>query len=218
MIALKTHPGCRSGLLQLYAFRLSHAYVEVVVCLRYSAMVAFICHQQPGPQNHNLSYSSCKSLLALERAMEFGVIASAIGVVGVAAQTIEVITKVRSLVQEAGDAPSNIKNIAAELEILARALSGIEMQVRQTNQPAFSDPSPALLYCQQGIKQIAVSVTQLQSAISSSLINYASIRMAMLLQVLDRIWVRNHCGPPRELVRAFDTRNTVIANQLFFAV
>ena len=91
--------------------------------------------------------------------MEFGVIASAIGVVGVAAQTIEVITKVRSLVQEAGDAPSNIKNIAAELEILARALSGIEMQVRQTNQPAFSDPSPALLYCQQGIKQIAVSVT-----------------------------------------------------------
>ncbi|THV81115.1 hypothetical protein D6D29_05634 [Aureobasidium pullulans] len=115
MIALKTHPGCRSGLLQLYAFRLSHAYVEVVVCLRYSAMVAFICHQQSGPQNHNLSYSSCKSLLALERAMEFGVIASAIGVVGVAAQTIEVITKVRSLVQEAGDAPSNIKNIAAEL-------------------------------------------------------------------------------------------------------
>ncbi|THW64167.1 hypothetical protein D6D20_03044 [Aureobasidium pullulans] len=81
--------------------------------------------------------------------MEFGVIASAIGVVGVAAQTIEVITKVRSLVQEAEDAPSNIENIAAELEILARALSGIEMQVRQTNQPAFSDPSPALLYCQQ---------------------------------------------------------------------
>ncbi|THW74043.1 hypothetical protein D6D19_05155 [Aureobasidium pullulans] len=81
--------------------------------------------------------------------MEFGVIASAIGVVGVAAQPIEVITKVRSLVQEAEDAPSNIKNIAAELEILARALSGIEMQVRQTNQLAFSDPSPALLYCQQ---------------------------------------------------------------------
>ncbi|THY64016.1 hypothetical protein D6C97_02782 [Aureobasidium pullulans] len=106
------------------------------------------------------------SLLVLERAMEFGVIASAIGVIGVAAQTIEVITKVRSLVQEAKDAPSNIQNIAAELDILARTLSGIEMQVRQTNQPAFSDPSPALLYCQQGIEQIAVSVTQLQSDIA----------------------------------------------------
>lgn len=96
----------------------------------------------------------------------FGAVASAIGVVGVTAQTVEVIKKVKDFVKEVKDAPADVKNVANELQILAKSLSGIELHVRQTRQPAFSDPSPALLYCQQGIDQISTLVTELGDEIS----------------------------------------------------
>lgn len=97
----------------------------------------------------------------------FGVAASAIGVVGVAAQCADGIKKLREFCNDVKNAPQELSDMADELELLTHTIAGIEKQIKTcAHIPTPVSPVEALRFCQKSVQNTASIVEELSTEIS----------------------------------------------------
>lgn len=86
----------------------------------------------------------------------FGVVASAIGVLGFAAQCADGVKKLREFQKDVKNAKVDVGGMANELELLIRTIAFVETQIKVSSQIATSvNAANALKFCQQSIEETA---------------------------------------------------------------
>lgn len=97
----------------------------------------------------------------------FGAVASAIGVLGVAAQCADGIKKLRDFHRDVKGAPEEISYIADELELLTISIASIETQICRSSQNMTGvEPTGALILCQRCVTTTASIVNDLDKEIT----------------------------------------------------
>lgn len=96
----------------------------------------------------------------------FGAVASAIGVLGVAAQCADGTRKLREFQKDVKSAKDDVGRMTDELELLTLTIASIETQMEASLQIATSvHAASALAFCQQSIKETAIILRDIGSEI-----------------------------------------------------
>lgn len=97
----------------------------------------------------------------------FGVVASGVGIAGVAAQAVDGIRKLQTFCNDVRDAPEEIKYMTNELEILLSTIAGIETQIqRNVSLCQNLNPTPALRFVDQSVKSLNAAIQKLNIEIT----------------------------------------------------
>lgn len=147
---------------------------------------------------------------------EFGAIASAIGVAGVAAQFADGIRKLATFCRDVRSAPEDIQYAANELEILTNLLSRMEIDLRQRPFDGIADFSAVLKLCDLGSQQVSLLVVELGADIAKRRIN-GSLKAAWKRPDIDKHMVRLERAKS-SLMLAQNAYSTALSQQHFGVV
>jgi len=115
----------------------------------------------------------------------FGVVASGIGIAGVAAQAIDGIRKLQTFCDDVRDAPEEIKYMTNELEVLLSTTAGIEAQIQRNASMCQSlNPTPALRFVNQSVMSLNAVIQKLNTEITQKRM-LGSIETAWKKKVLE---------------------------------
>ncbi|KAG9526791.1 hypothetical protein KCV07_g253, partial [Aureobasidium melanogenum] len=115
----------------------------------------------------------------------FGVVASGIGIAGVAAQAIDGIRKLQAFCNDIRDAPEEIKYLTTELEILLGTIANIETQIQRNSTLCGNmDPTPALRFVDQSVRSLNAVIEKLNAEIVQKR-RMGSMKMAWRKKVLE---------------------------------
>ncbi|GAB7350506.1 hypothetical protein MBLNU459_g1100t1 [Dothideomycetes sp. NU459] len=117
----------------------------------------------------------------------FSVVASGVGVAGVAAQFADGIRKLCQFCKDVRDAPEEVRYAINELGLLTNLLSAMEVELtsQRTRFSAHANYEAVLVFCQQGTEQTTTIMAELDAAISKRG-KRGSLRAAWKKPELDR--------------------------------